>query len=74
MRSVLPVSLVMGVVAGLLVGAYFNVFNVPVMEWAITLEEAAAAAEAPTGEPEEEGIAISLGIQRIGEVGVQEGG
>lgn len=68
MKSVLPVSLVMGVVVGLLVGAYFNVFNVPVMEWAITLEEAAAAAEAPTGEPEEEGIAISLGVQRIGMV------
>ena len=70
MRSVLPVSLVMGVVVGLLVGAYFNVFNVPVMEWAITLEEAAAAAEAPAGEPEEdEGIAISLGVQRFGMAG-----
>ena len=67
MRSVFPVSLVMGVLVGLLVGAYFNVFNVPVMEWAITLEEAAAEAEAPAGEPEEEGgIAISLGVQRVG--------
>ena len=67
MRSVLPVSLVMGVVVGLLVGAFFNVFNVPVMEWAITLEEAAAAAEAPAGgAEEEEGIAISLGVQRVG--------
>ena len=60
--SVLPVALVMGVVAGLLAGAYFNVFNVPVMEWAISLEEAAAA-----GEPEASGgITVSLGVQRIG--------
>ena len=67
MTSVLPVSLVMGVVVGLLVGAYFNVFNVPVMEWAISLEEAAAAAEAPAGEPEDGGgIAVSLGVQRVG--------
>ncbi len=45
-KSVLPVALVMGVLSGLLVGAYFNVINVPVMEWAISLEEAAAEAEA----------------------------
>ena len=60
--SVLPVALILGVVVGLLVGAYFNVFNVPVMEWAISLEEAAAA-----GEPEASGgITVSLGVQRIG--------
>jgi hypothetical protein len=69
MRSVLPVALIMGVLCGLLVGGFFNVFNVPVMEWAISLEEAAAEAEAAAagGMPEEEGgITVSLGMQRIG--------
>jgi hypothetical protein len=69
MRSVLPVALIMGVLCGLLVGGFFNVFNVPVMEWAISLEEVAAQAEAAAagGMPEEEGgIAVSLGMQRIG--------
>ena len=69
MRNVLPFALVVGVAVGLLVAAYFNVFNVPVMEWAISLEEAAAEAEAAAagGAPEEEGgVAVSLGMQRIG--------
>jgi hypothetical protein len=71
MRSVLPVALVMGVLSGLLVGGFFNVFNVPVMEWAISLEEAAAEAEvaASGGAHEDEGgIVVSLGMQRIGMV------
>lgn len=71
MRSVLPIALITGVLSGLLVGGFFNVFNVPVMEWAISLEEAAAEAEAAAagGAPQEEGgIAISLGMQRIGMV------
>ena len=69
MRNVLPVALIMGVIAGLVVAGYFNVFNVPVMEWAISLEEAAAEAEAAStgGATEDEGgIAVSLGMQRIG--------
>jgi predicted cobalt transporter CbtA len=69
MRNVLPVALIMGVIAGLVVAGYFNVFNVPVMEWAISLEEAAAEAEAAaTGDATEDegGIAVSLGMQRIG--------
>ena len=68
-KSVLPVALVMGVVSGLLVAAFFNVITVPVMEWAITLEGEAAEAEAAAsgGASEEEGgIAVSLGMQRIG--------
>lgn len=65
MRSMLPIALIMGVLSGLLVGGFFNVFNVPVMEWAISLEEAAAAGGAPE---EEGGIAVSLGMQRIGMV------
>ena len=68
MRNVLPVSLVMGAIAGLLVGGYFNIFNVPVMEWAISMEEAAAEAEAVAGSVQVKvgGISISLGMQRIG--------
>ena len=71
MRNILPLALVMGLIAGLLVGGFMNVFNVPVMEWAIELEGAAAAAEAPAGEEEEEVAGFyaflgSLGMQRIG--------
>ncbi len=64
MRNILAVSIVMGAIVGLLVGGFYNVFNVPVMEWAIELEGAAAEA---AGEVDEgEGIVISLGQQRIG--------
>ena len=63
MRSVLPVAVVMGAIIGLLVGGFLNVFNVPVMEWAISLEEAAAASGA---EEAGGGIVIGLGVQRIG--------
>ena len=67
MKSVLPVAVVMGLIAGLFVGGFLNLFNVPVMEWAISLEEAAAAAEVPAGAAEEEeGILITLGQQRVG--------
>jgi hypothetical protein len=59
----------MGIIVGLLVGGYLNVFNVPVMEWAISLEEAAAAAEAGGNVIEEDGgIVVSLGVQRVGMV------
>ena len=71
MRNMLPLALVMGLIAGLVVGGFMNVFNVPVMEWAIELEGAAAAAEAPAGGEEEEATGFyatlsSLGAQRIG--------
>ena len=65
--NILPLSLIMGAIAGLLTGGFLNIFNVPVMEWAIALEEAAAAPVA--GEALEEevgGISVSLGMQRIG--------
>ena len=71
-KSILPVALVMWVVSGLLVGGFFNVFNVPVMEWAIALEGIAAEAElaATGGTAEEEGgIIITLKQQRVGLVG-----
>ena len=38
MTRILPTALVIGVIVGLLVAAYMNIFNVPVMEWAIALE------------------------------------
>jgi hypothetical protein len=71
MRNVLPVSLVMGVIVGLLVAGYFNVFNVPVMEWAISLEEAAAEAEGAAAEEAGTdsflgGFFETLGAQRVG--------
>jgi hypothetical protein len=66
MKNVLPVAIVMGAIVGLFVGGFLNVFNVPVMEWAISLEETAAAAEAPAGAADEGGIVITLGQQRIG--------
>ena len=71
MRNILPLALVIGLIAGVLVGGFINVFNVPVMEWAIELEGVAAAAEAPAGEEEEAAAGFyatlgSLGAQRIG--------
>ena len=66
MRNVLPIGVIIGGLSGLLVGVYYNVVNVPVMEWAIMLEEAAAAMAGETIEGG--GISISLGVQRIGMV------
>ena len=68
MRSILPLSLVMGALAGLLVGGFLNVFNVPVMEWAIELEGAAASATGEVGGDATGfyGFLGSLGMQRIG--------
>ena len=68
MRNILPLALVMGAIAGVIVGGFLNVFNVPVMEWAISIEETAAA-EAPAGESGATGVYAtlgSLGAQRIG--------
>ena len=68
MRNILPIALVMGAIAGLLAGGFLNVVNVPVMEWAIELEEAAASA-AGEGGAEASGVYAamgSLGAQRIG--------
>ena len=67
MRSILPLALVMGAVAGLVVGGFLNVFNVPVMEWAIELEAAAAVSAASEGEATGFYASLgSLGAQRIG--------
>ena len=69
MKRLLLTSVIVGIVAGLLVGGFYNLFQVPVMERAIALEEERAASVTPAGaEEEEEGIPVSLGVQRIGMV------
>lgn len=60
-------AVLIGLVAGLVVGVYHNIFTVPVLERAIVLEEErAAAALAPGTVVEEEPPLVSLGMQRIG--------
>jgi hypothetical protein len=74
MTRILPTALIMGVIVGLLVAAYMNVFNVPVMEWAIALEgcdiDRAGCAEQLAAEEEEAPLPLafltSLGGQRVG--------
>ncbi len=68
MRSILPLSLVMGAIAGALAGLFLNIIVVPVMEWAIQLEEAAAAALDPAGpqSPAPYAFLGTLGMQRVG--------
>ena len=66
-QRILPLALIAGLLMGLLVAAYMNIFNVPVMEWAIDLEGAAAEA---AGETEDDPLPASflttLGAQRVG--------
>lgn len=67
MDRVLPTAMIMGLIAGLIVAGYMNIFNVPVMEWAIDLEGKAALAEPAGDEPELPlSWATSLGAQRVG--------
>ena len=64
MRNMLPLALIMGAIAGLLTGVFMNVFNVPVMEWAIELESSQAGPGSEAG-----GFYASLGslaAQRVG--------
>jgi uncharacterized membrane protein YidH (DUF202 family) len=68
MKRLLLTSVIVGAIAGLLVGGFHNLFTVPVMERAIVLEEERAAAElvpAPTA-AEEPSTDVSLGVQRFG--------
>ena len=65
-RTIIRAVLV-GIVAGLIVGVYHNIFTVPIIERAIVLEEERAAAALPAGaQAEEEAPLVSLGAQRIG--------
>ena len=65
-RTIISAVLV-GLVAGLIVGVYSNIFIVPVLERAIALEEERAAAALPPGaQPDDEPPLVSLGLQRVG--------
>lgn len=69
MKRLLLTSVILGIIAGLLVGGFYNLFQVPVMERAIALEEERiASVTAPSEEEEEGGAEVSLGVQRIGMV------
>ncbi len=65
-RTIIRAVLV-GIVAGLIVGVYHNIFTVPIIERAIVLEEERAAAALPAeAQAEEEAPLVSLGAQRVG--------
>ena len=65
-RTIIRAVLV-GFVAGLIVGVYHNIFTVPIIERAIVLEEERTAAALPPGaQAEEELPLVSLGAQRVG--------
>ncbi len=66
MKRLLATSVIAGIIAGLLVGGFYNLFQVPVMERAIALEEERAASVSPSGSTDESGPEVSLGVQRIG--------
>ena len=68
MKRLLVTSVIVGAIAGLLVGGFHNLFTVPVLERAIVFEEERAAAEtlaAPAG-AKDSNTEVSLGVQRIG--------
>ena len=67
MSRLLTISLIFGLIAGLLVGGFHNLFTVPVMERAIALEEARTVSDAPAA-PGAEDTPVSPGVQRIGMV------
>lgn len=67
MSRMIVIAVIAGLVSGLLVGGFHNLFTVPVMERAIILEEERAAAESKGAVVEETGgTPVSLGVQRIG--------
>ena len=61
-RNILPIALIMGALAGRVMGGYLDVVNVPVMEWAISLEE---VADKSSGVADEHGFTVSSQAQRI---------
>jgi predicted cobalt transporter CbtA len=67
MQRTITRAVLVGIVAGLIVGVYHNIFTVPIIERAIVLEEERAATALLSGAPaEEEPPLVSLGAQRIG--------
>ena len=67
MKRLLITPLIVGLIAGLIVGGFHNLFTVPVVERAIALEEQGAASEA-SAEAQLEGsrTAVSPAVQRVG--------
>ena len=68
MSRLVTISVISGLIAGLLVGGFHNLFTVPVMERAIALEETRAVTEAPSPAGGEVETPVSLGVQRVGMV------
>lgn len=68
MKQLLLISLIASVIAGLLVGGFYNLFMVPVMERAIDLEQQRVESVTPADADAENGPEVSLGVQRIGMV------
>ena len=71
MKRLLLTSVIIGVIAGFLVGGFYNLFMVPVMERAIDLEGERVASVTPADadvDEEEGGVEVSLGVQRVGMV------
>ena len=66
MKRLLATSVIAGIIAGLLVGGFYNLFQVPVMERAIALEKERAASVSASDSADESGPEVSLGVQRIG--------
>ena len=63
MPSIFKLGIVVGLLAGILVGGFHILFTVPVIEEAIAFEEEAAQA---AGGAESGGEVVSLGVQKIG--------
>ena len=68
MRRILITSIIVGAIAGFLVGGFHNLFTVPVMERAIALEKERASSVPSSPEEEGRDTDVSLGVQRIGMV------
>ena len=59
MKRLVVTSVLVGIIAGLLVGGFYNLFQVPVMERAIAIEEELSASVAPEGEEEKKRAFLS---------------
>ena len=68
MKRLVLTSVIVGIIAGLLVGGFYNLFQVPVMERAIAIEEERSASVTSASAEEGSGPEVSLGVQRIGMV------
>ncbi len=65
MPGILRTGVIVGLLAGLIVGGFHNLFTIPVIEDAIAFEEQRALQE-PAAPGESDGGEVSLGVQRVG--------